>query len=162
MRKIKIYLDSSVISHLEAPDTPEKMEETLKFWDILLTDKYSVFISPVVIEEISGCDEPKRSYMLKMLSKIKYTELQPTEETANLVIEYLENKVLKTKSVKDIMHLSYAVVNDIDYIISWNFKHFVNINTIKAVNSINIDLGYDLVQIIPPVMLEGDENDEGK
>lgn len=77
----------------------------------LLTDKYSVFISSVLIEEISDCDEPKRSYMLSMLSKIKYTELLPTEETANLVVEYLENKILKAKSVKDIMHISYAVVN---------------------------------------------------
>ena len=45
MNKIKIYLDTSVISHLEAEDTPEKMRDTLDFWRELEKDKYLVTIS---------------------------------------------------------------------------------------------------------------------
>ena len=36
MRKLKVYLDTSVISHLEQEDVPEKMEQTRKVWEILL------------------------------------------------------------------------------------------------------------------------------
>ena len=83
MRKIKIYLDSSVISHLDAPDTPEKMEETIKFWSIISKNKdYEIYISTVTLAEIDKCAEPKRSLMLKELSKINYIELQPNEEIA--------------------------------------------------------------------------------
>ncbi|MDR3586035.1 MAG: hypothetical protein P4L59_12040 [Desulfosporosinus sp.] len=40
MNKIKIYLDTSVISHLEAEDTPEKMQDTVDFWQELLKGQY--------------------------------------------------------------------------------------------------------------------------
>jgi len=33
VKKLKIYFDTSVISHLQADDVPEKMEITKKFWD---------------------------------------------------------------------------------------------------------------------------------
>ncbi|OGO85052.1 MAG: hypothetical protein A2Y22_06200 [Clostridiales bacterium GWD2_32_59] len=58
------------------------------------------------------------------------------------------------------MHIAYAVVNNIDYIVSWNFKHFVNIKTINMVNSINMVLGYRQVQIVPPSMLLGGDEDD--
>jgi hypothetical protein len=32
MKKLKVYLDTSVISHLDAPDMPLNMEDTLKLW----------------------------------------------------------------------------------------------------------------------------------
>ena len=36
MNKLKVYLDTSVISHLMQEDVPEKMSETLKLWDMFL------------------------------------------------------------------------------------------------------------------------------
>ena len=33
MIKLKIYLDTSVISHLQQEDVPEKMQETLELWE---------------------------------------------------------------------------------------------------------------------------------
>ncbi len=35
MRKLKVYLDTSVISYLYQVDSPEKMEETLQFWEMI-------------------------------------------------------------------------------------------------------------------------------
>ena len=35
MRKLKIYLDTSVISYLDQSDSQEKMEQTRKLWKIL-------------------------------------------------------------------------------------------------------------------------------
>ena len=35
MRKLKVYLDTSVISHLAQEDVPEKMTDTLKLWECL-------------------------------------------------------------------------------------------------------------------------------
>ncbi|GAB6172395.1 hypothetical protein JCM15765_18730 [Paradesulfitobacterium aromaticivorans] len=53
MNKIKIYLDTSVISHLEAEDTPEKMQDTLQFWQELKNGKYIVTISDLTIAELT-------------------------------------------------------------------------------------------------------------
>ena len=49
MRKLRVYLDTSVISHLEQEDVPEKMEQTRKVWEILQTGKYEVVISDLVL-----------------------------------------------------------------------------------------------------------------
>ena len=44
MGKQKIYLDTSVISHLQHEDVPEKMQDTLSFWRMLESDRYEVEI----------------------------------------------------------------------------------------------------------------------
>lgn len=39
MKKLKIYLDTSTISHLDAQDTPEKMSDTLRLWNRIKDDE---------------------------------------------------------------------------------------------------------------------------
>ena len=34
MRKMKVYLDTSVISYLQQEDVPERMKETLALWKL--------------------------------------------------------------------------------------------------------------------------------
>ncbi len=48
MKKLKIYLDTSVISHLQADDVPEKMAITHKFWNDVKSEDYDVYISEVM------------------------------------------------------------------------------------------------------------------
>jgi predicted nucleic acid-binding protein len=54
MKKLKIYLDTSVISHLQAYDVPEKMAKTLKFWESLVDGDYEAYISELVIAEFKS------------------------------------------------------------------------------------------------------------
>lgn len=70
MNKIKISLDTSVISHLEAEETPEKMQDTVAFWQELIRGQYIVTISDLTIAELSKCPEPKRSLLFEHLSVI--------------------------------------------------------------------------------------------
>ena len=72
MKKIKIYLDTSVISHLASEDTPEKMSDTLDFWRELEKDKYLVTISDLTIAELTKCPEPKRTILFEYLSAINF------------------------------------------------------------------------------------------
>ena len=68
MRKKKIYLDTSVISYLRQEDAPERMAETLEFWEILKAGKYDVYISDVVIAELMRCFEPKQRELFALLA----------------------------------------------------------------------------------------------
>ena len=158
MNKIKIYLDTSVISHLDALDTPEKMQDTLMFWEDLKAFKYTAAISDLTIAELSKCPEPKRTYMFDYLSQILYVEEQETEESIALADQYIQKGVLSQKSRDDCRHIAIATIKDCKYIVSWNFKHFVNIRTVKKVQAVNKLYGYNDVDIVPPsMMLEGDE-----
>lgn len=158
MNKIKVYLDTSVISHLEAEDTPEKMGETHGFWQELKKGNYIVAISDLTIAELTKCPEPKRSVLFQHLNQIDYEVVQETQETITLADGYLKYGVLKPKSRDDCRHIAIATIVGCKYIISWNFKHFVNIKTINKVQAVNKLLDYSEINILPPsMMLEGDE-----
>ena len=158
MRKPKIYLDTSVISHLFAEDTPEKMKDTLRLWNECIDGNYEIFISIIVTNEINQCAEPKRSEMLEKLRLIDFQVLPETDEVKTLADEYVKGGVLKEKSIADCLHIAYAVIYNCDVIVSWNFKHLVNFKTIDKVRIVNAINRYKEISIISPTMLvEGEE-----
>jgi len=158
MRKLKLYLDTSTISHLFAEDTPDKMNDTHNLWLDLTSGKYDVFISPVVIEEINKCPEPRQSMMFEKLNQLKFQALKETNEIYLLADEYIKGGVLREKSRDDCLHIAYAVVYNCDAIVSWNFKHLVNFKTINKIRVVNTIHMYKEIGIISPTMLiEGEE-----
>lgn len=161
MNRPKVYLDTSVISHLIAEETPEKMQDTLLFWEELRKQKYVVMISDITVAEISKCLEPKRTRLFEYQNELEFSIFDETEETLDLAEKYLLHGVLNPKSRDDCRHISIATILECKYIASWNFKHFVNVKTIEKVQAINKLFGYNEINILPPSMfLQGDQNDE--
>lgn len=159
MRKPKIYIDTSVISHLKHEDTPEKMADTLKFWEELKQGHYNVFLSNVTLEELQRCNEPKRTILFDYLAEIQFTlikEINP--EADSIANEIINQGILTKKSLDDCTHIALAVVSDCDIIVSWNFKHIVNVKTINGVRAINVKNGYKTIDIYPPnTLIQGDD-----
>ncbi len=79
-RKLKVYLDTSVISHLMQEDVPEKMADTRKLWDMFRQGVYDVCLSTVTLQEIDDCSEPKKSSLWQYLNQIEYETYDITEE----------------------------------------------------------------------------------
>ncbi|MCI9626875.1 MAG: type II toxin-antitoxin system VapC family toxin [Clostridia bacterium] len=132
------------------------MQETLTLWEQFKErEDIEIVISDLVIREISRCSEPKLSFLLSKLAELNYTMVELSEEEKNLADTYLDNGVLREKSLDDLTHIAIATLNHSRYIISWNFKHFVNPKTIKAVNAINLSLNLSQVDIFPPSMMLG-------
>ncbi len=153
MRKLKVYLDTSVISHLEQEDVPEKMEQTRKVWDILQTGKYEVVISDLVLVEINECKEPKRTILKEYLAQINYKRVEITEETEEIANEIIKEGILNPKSFDDCLHIASAILNDCNIIVSWNFKHMVNVDTINGVRRITFAKRYNNIDIYAPYVL---------
>ena len=63
---------------------------------------------------------------------------------------YIEEKVVGQTSFADCLHIALATINRADYLISWNFKHIVNVQRIRGYNSINIRRGYKELEIRSP------------
>ena len=157
MNKINIYLDTSVISHLEAEETPEKMQDTVDLWQELIRGQYIVTISDLTIAELTQCPEPKRTLLFEHLSAIDYVEVREIPESITLADEYIKYGVLNPKSRDDCRHIAIATITGCKYIVSWNFKHFVNIKTINKVQAVNKLMNYNEINILPPsMMLEGE------
>ncbi len=157
-RKLKVYLDTSVISYLMQEDVPEKMNDTRKLWEMFRNGVYDVCLSSVTLKEVSDCPEPKRSVLKDYLKQIQYSTFDITREVSDVAKQIMNMGVLTEKSFDDCQHIGAAVVNDCDCIISWNFKHIVNIKTIRGVRSITNLQGYKPIEIwSPSVLLESEE-----
>jgi predicted nucleic acid-binding protein len=161
MKKLKIYLDTSVISHIQHEDTPEKMKDTLLFWDELKTGKYEVVISDLTLGEIQKCPQPKQTDMLNYLEEIDHEILLNSDEVRALAEDYIANGVLTRKNRGDCIHMAFATISDCDVIVSWNFKHMVRFKTIQGMRLVNAKNGYfKVMDIIQPTMILGADTDE--
>ena len=158
MKKFSIYLDTSIISHLQADDVPEKMAITRKFWDNVKTGEYEVYISEVTKIEIADCPEPKKTILEEHLKEIYYKVIELTEEITDLAQQYLIQGVLPPKCLDDSIHVAAATVLGCNAIVSWNFKHMLKLRALIGVNGVNKMLGYGEIALIPPYeLLEEDD-----
>jgi predicted nucleic acid-binding protein len=81
VKKLKIYLDTSVISHLQHEDVPEKMKDTLLFWEELKAGQYEIVLSYLTLNEIRACPQPKQATLFDYLLEIEYKILEEEELT---------------------------------------------------------------------------------
>lgn len=158
MKKLKIYLDTSVISYLDQQDAPERMAETQELWEKIKAGEYNIAISDLTFDEVGRCAEPKRSLLMQRVAEIHFEEIARDDESRRLSDLYFERGGLPPKSKEDALHIAIATANNCDVILSWNFKHIVNLRAIRAVEAVNIQEGYRIIRIMPPTMLleEGD------
>ena len=160
MRKQKIYLDTSVVSYLYQEDVPEKMQDTLKLWDIFKRQRYEVYISDIVLNEIYECNEEKLQILLNYLNQIEYTVIRTDKDTIELAEKFIDFGILKQKSFDDCQHIAAAILAGCDIITSWNFKHIVNVKTVRGVKTITTLEGYKDLLIYPPSVLAEEEDDD--
>ena len=153
MKKLKIYLDTSFISHLHQLDALNKMNDSLILWKDILAGEYNTVISEITTRELMDCAEPKRSIIAKYLKQGNFEELFVTDEIDDLAEEIINRGILTAKSLDDCTHIATAVANGCDIIVSWNFKHLVNFRTIHGVREIVISKHYKPIDIYSPTML---------
>lgn len=147
-RPLKLYRDTSVPNFVFADDAPEKQKATLVLFGATKSASYEFFISGIVLREIEKAPEVRRTRLLKLLAGISVLEF--TEEAETLAQAYIHGGALPDKSIEDARHVAVSVINNLDAIVSWNFKHLVNIRRIKSLNLINEEMGYKHIEIISP------------
>jgi hypothetical protein len=64
--------------------------------------------------------------------------------------KYISVKVVGKTSLEDCRHIALATIHKVDVLASWNFKHIVNLDRIKEYNSVNMRLGYSIIEIGSP------------
>ena len=159
MKKLKIYLDTSAIGYLDEQTSPKEMDDMQRLWKLIKQDVYDAAISQVVYDEITNNkNTEKADILLSYLSEIDYEMVGITKEANKISDLVASNGVLDEKHKNDRLHIGCAVASNCDIIVSLNFKHLVNVKTIKGVRGIANLEGYSNIDIVPPTMLiqEGD------
>lgn len=162
MRKLRIYLDTSVINFVFADDAPEKRGATRDFFTrYVATKHYDVAVSAVVLAEIGRtADSTHREKLLGVIAEYGVKELvvDPLDEVTMLADAYIEQGVLPAKSYDDALHVALCTVNEIDVLLSWNYKHLANVNKERKILAVNQTNGYLYpLRIVTPLEVMEDE-----
>ncbi|MDQ3020080.1 MAG: PIN domain protein [Bacteroidota bacterium] len=143
MKKQKVYLDTSVIGgcfDLEFKEDSNKIIELIKL------DIYEGVISSITIDELEDAPD----YVKEILNEVDFNILFLNEDVISLAKKYLNEKIISEKYKSDCQHIAIATIFNVDVLISWNFKHIVNLNKIKQFNLINLKEGYKQLEIRSP------------
>jgi predicted nucleic acid-binding protein len=164
MRKLKIYLDTSVISHLDQSDKPSEHEYSHLFWESAKLSEYELFISETVIEELNGCKPEKAELLFTYLSEVAYTLLPQSEEARTLAAAIINRGILPKRSISDSLHVAYALMAECDYLLTWNMKHMANIYVNDEMRILTLETRHKPIRLIPPSMLikEGGYEDDSE
>ena len=153
MRKLALYLDTSVISFALSEDISDSDRDvTLKLIEGINKGRYEGFISDVVIRELGNTRDPaKRDKLLKLARDVAFGGvLSVDEEIDTLADKYIEEGVIPVVYRDDALHIALASVKGLDILISWNFRHLVKHKTRIQVAGVNTMLGYKAIDICTP------------
>lgn len=146
-RKPKIYLDTSVISALFDERNPERKTLTEEFF--LKIEDYDVYISEITIAEIEKTpDLTLRQKMMKTINGFKLLEIITDVET--LADEYIHYGAVPESYAEDAYHIAIAVIYEMDFLLSWNFRHIVRRKTKDIVRMVNTLKELKQIEIITP------------
>ena len=84
------------------------------------------------------------------LNTLNYEEFLINEESVKLAEMYLKEDIVTKKYLSDALHIAVATVIGVDVLVSWNFKHIVNLEKIKKFNAVNLKEGYPILEIRTP------------
>ncbi len=149
-RKIRVYLDTSVISAHFDKRNPERRFLTALFFEKV--ESFDAYISDVVLAEVGDTRDIQLRDKLRNLA-ISFKTLAIDEESRALADEYVKHRAISTDYPEDALHVAIATTNEMDYLLSWNFQHIVKVTTRRIVNMVNISLGYPDLEIITPAEL---------
>jgi len=153
--KQRIYIDTSVFGGYF---DEEFAEHTIPLFERLISGEFILLFSTVTQDELENAPENVKQLVKSI--KAELTEfLDTTDDTVDLATEYITEGVVGQTSYADCLHIALATINRADFLVSWNFKHIVNVQRIRGYNSINIKNGYRQIEIRSPREFEKYEDD---
>ena len=151
----RVYIDTSVFGGYF---DEEFSEHTIPLFDRLVSNEFTLLFSTVTQEELENAPEKVKS-LVKSIKATNTEYLDTTDEAVELATKYSSEKVVGQTNFPDCLHIAIATINRADFLISWNFKHIVNVERIRGYNSINIKYGYKQLEIRSPREFEKYEDD---
>ena len=154
-RKWRLYLDTSVFGGVfEAGEGRDVASRQVL--DAVLDGQAVACFSDTVVRELADAPERVRR-LLESLPIECREEIAIDREIRALSQAYLAAEVVGGKWIEDTLHVAAATVARADAIVSWNFKHMVRLDKIRAYNAVNLAEGYGMVQIVSPKEVNFDE-----
>lgn len=146
MKPLRIYADSSVIGGCL---DKEFAAESLRLIEWVRQGEIILLLSETTFTELETAPREVQN-LLNDLPAESLEMVPVTSEVSLLRDAYLQAGVVGERWVNDAAHVAAATVARADAIVSWNFKHIVRLEKMKADNRVNLLNGYGILTMITP------------
>jgi predicted nucleic acid-binding protein len=153
MKPLRVYADTSVFGGCFDAEFEAESE---RFFDLVRAGRVKLLLSEVVVRELAGAPVRVRE-LLSSLPEGAVAPVALTRDVIDLRNAYLAAGILDPQSTDDATHVAAATVARADAIVSWNFKHIVRIDKMRAYNQVNLQTGFGLLSIVSPQEVRFDE-----
>jgi hypothetical protein len=150
VKPLRVYVETSVWGSPFDDDAPMLTEITQQFFKEARLGFFELYSSEVVVGELRRAPESRRSKMIGLHDKLSPTVLGITAEALELSKEYVARQLIPERYDNDALHIAIATVAEIEFLVSWNFKHIVKDQTRDRVNATNLLAGFREVKIRVP------------
>jgi predicted nucleic acid-binding protein len=144
----RLYLDTSVIGGYF---DDEWKEATQELWRQMEAGEFRFLTSAVTIEEVSAAPDRVRELFSRTFAPEAI--LGVTDEMETLAAAYMSHHILPPKFTDDARHVAVCTVSEVEFLVSWNFKHLVNVDRERGFNAVNLLHGCRTIRIVNPLEL---------
>jgi predicted nucleic acid-binding protein len=142
----RIYIDTSVVG---GQFDKEFSADTIPFFEAVTNGQIIVIVSDLLEAELLRAPQHVRDFLATLPSR-QIENIRLTQDAAELADQYILAKVVGQTSRADCQHIAMVTTVKADVLVSWNFKHIVNLDKIRGYNGINYQLGHNMIEIRTP------------
>lgn len=161
--KPKVYIETTIPSFYYETRTDAaalaRKQWTHQWWGGY-RQNYELLTSIAVLSELQSEAYPKQKQQtcLALLNELPLVEIEP--EVIDIVEVYIEHKLRPRDPAGDALHLALASYHKCDFLLTWNCQHLANANKFGHIRRINTLLGLFVPDLVTPLELLGDDEDE--
>jgi len=156
MNRPRIYLETTLFNYY-FDKARDGHGATIQLFEAIGRGEYAGYTSEYVLFELRNATEPKKNEMLSLIERYNISVIDADDEAARLAGVYVQNNVIPAQYRMDGVHIAIASINELDYILSFNFQHINKLKTKRMTELINLNEGYKGIIICTPMEVLEDE-----
>ena len=142
----RIYVDTSVVGGCE---DEEFRVHSRRLIDAFVRGDLKLVLSELTLRELALAPAPVRA-VLATVPEAHIEVVQLTPAAGELARRYLAEGILTENMLADAQHIAMATIAQVDALVSWNFRHMVNLPRIRRYHGVNAKFGYPTIEIRSP------------
>ena len=157
----RIYIETTIPSYLASRKSKDIVtagkQETTREWWKSRRSLFSLFVSPLVFEEVALGDPQVAATRLALIDELPVLAI---DSKVTVIAEaILAAGALPEIATTDASHIAVATRHGMDFLLTWNCAHIANAQILRYIAQVVAHIGYQLPVICTPDELMG-ENDE--
>ena len=142
----RIYVDTSVVG---GRFDNEFSADTIPFFEAVANGLITIIVSDLLEAELLRAPQHIKDFLATL--PIQHIEnIRLTTEASQLADAYIAAEVVGKTSRADCQHIAMVTLIKADVLVSWNYKHIVNLDKIRGYNGINYQFGHNMIEIRTP------------